>query len=91
MKLQVFAVRDRAIGAFMQPWFAPSVGAAIRAFTDSVNDATSPWNKHPDDYDLWHLGEWDDQNGRFEVSESGVLAGAVAQIALGKQVVIKVN
>lgn len=65
MKLEVFAIKDRALNAYMQPFFAPTIGAAIRAFSDGMNDNTTPMAKHPDDYDLWHLSSWDDASGKF--------------------------
>lgn len=79
MKLQVFAVKDRALEAHMTPWFAQTTGQAIRMFSDEINNPQSPMNKHPDDYDLWHLGSWDDKTGNFTQIEN-------AQLAMGKQV-----
>lgn len=63
MTLKVFAVRDRAIDAYGQPFFVPAVGLALRSFSDEVNRSGSPMNSHPDDYDLYEVGEWDDSTG----------------------------
>lgn len=65
MKLQVVSIRDRAIDAFGRPAFVPALGAAVRGFGDEINRAGSEMNAHPDDYDLYHLGEWDDATGEF--------------------------
>lgn len=86
MKLQVCAIKDRALNAFMQPFFAQTTGAAIRAFQDGVNDGTTPMNKHPDDYDLWWLAEWDDQTGMF-VANPDDRSELPQQLALGKNLV----
>lgn len=89
MKLQIFAIKDRAIAAFMQPFFAPSIGGALRAFQDAMNDGSTPMNKHPDDYDLWHLGEWDDQSGEF-VCETGLAKDPLpTQLAMGKNMITR--
>lgn len=63
MKLQVYAVRDRATQFFLRPFFCHTHGEAERSFTDAVKDPQSPLSKHPDDYGLWHLGEYDDNTG----------------------------
>lgn len=69
MILQVIAVFDRAVAAFMQPMFIPHKGAAVRSFTDWVNDSNSEFSKHPEDYELYLLAEYDDQKGRFNMPE----------------------
>lgn len=64
-RLQVLAVRDRQLDAFTQPFFAPTVGAGIRAFSNHVNEPNSEPNKHPEDYELYHVGEFDPNTGMF--------------------------
>ena len=56
MKLYIVAVHDQAADAFMRPFFVPSIGMAIRSFTDEVNRADSEMNRHPGDYTLHELG-----------------------------------
>lgn len=62
---QVFAVRDRALDAFMQPFFVQSPGVAVRSFSDEVNRPESPMCNHPDDYDLYHIAEYDESTGKI--------------------------
>lgn len=64
MKLGVFAVYDRAAEAFMQPFYAQTIGSAIRSFTDAVN-GDGGIAKHPEDYMLSQLGEFDDNSGEL--------------------------
>lgn len=68
MKLVVVAVRDRAAAVFAQPFFVPAVGIAIRSFGDQINlkEANNPMVAHPEDFDLFELGVYDDATGRFE-------------------------
>jgi len=80
MKLQIFAVKDRAINAYMRPWFAQTQGQATRMFQDEVNNRQGEINKHADDYDLWHLATFDDNMGTIEMLPEGP-----QQLALGKQ------
>lgn len=74
-----FAVRDRALNAYMQPFFVPSVGVAVRSFADEVNRAESPFHAHPEDFDLYQIGMYDDANGRLEA------AAEPRQVAIGKE------
>lgn len=79
MKIQIFAVRDSALKAFAQPMFMPTIGVALRMFTDEVNrqDPNNALNKHPEDYELYHLGEFDDELGQFDegMAQKSILRG----------------
>lgn len=64
MNLKVFAVRDAKAEAFLQPFFSNATGSAVRAFADAVNgDKSSPIAKHPADYLLYEIGDYDDNSG----------------------------
>lgn len=82
MKLVICAVKDRAAQAFGRPMFIPSVGVAIRSFSDEVNRVSedNSLNKHPSDYDLYHFGDFDDNSGEFNLFEVPVM------ISIGRQV-----
>ena len=65
-----------------RPFFLPATGVAIRSFQDEVN-RNAPDNQmyaHPDDFDLYELGVFDDFDGKFALHEAPKL------LALGKQV-----
>lgn len=64
-RLIVLSVYDVKVGAYMRPLFAPAVGAGLRVFADEVNRADSEMAKHPEDYCLYRLGEFDDAVGAF--------------------------
>jgi len=67
MQLVIVAVKDRAADAFMRPFFVPTANMAIRSFMDEVN-RDAPDNQlfaHPDDFDLYEIGIFDDSNGRI--------------------------
>ena len=67
MILFVVSVKDRAADVFNRPFFVPHRNVAIRDFTDEVNRVAgdNQLNKHPDDFDLYLLGEFDDSSGTF--------------------------
>lgn len=63
MRHIICAVRDRQLDAFMRPFTAATTGQAMRAFMDEVNRPDSEMHKHPEDYELYHLGDFDDDTG----------------------------
>lgn len=65
MKYAVCAVKDRAVNAYNRPIYVPTVGVAIRSFTDEVNRKDSELQNHPEDYDLYELGQWDDETAIY--------------------------
>jgi len=69
--LIVVSVKDRAADAFMRPFFVPRAEMAIRSFTDEVNRAAAdnPIYQHPEDYDLYELGIFDEDSGQLDPNE----------------------
>lgn len=63
MKHEIFSVYDSAAQAFLQPFFAPSLGSALRSLTDAVNDPKHEFSRHAGDYTLFKLGSFDDNSG----------------------------
>jgi len=78
MILFVVSVKDRAADVFNRPFFVPHRNVAIRDFTDEVNRVAgdNQLNKHPDDFDLYLFGEFDDARGVFLNNEPQVLVRA---------------
>lgn len=68
----IVAVRDRQITAFLRPFTAQSRGQAIRSFRDEVNRDGSELNSHPEDYELYELGTFDEQTGNLKPHDSHV-------------------
>lgn len=60
-----FAVKDLAVQAFGQPFLVRSQGEALRSFQDEVNktDGQSAIAAHPEDYELYKIGEYHDTTG----------------------------
>lgn len=71
MALYIVSVYDKAAEAFGRPAFVTAKGLALRSFIDEVNRKPSEgmpnaMNVYPQDYALYHLGMYDDVQGRFE-------------------------
>lgn len=64
MRFEIYAVRDKAVDAFVQPLFFRSKGEALRSFLDAVK-SNDMFKAHPEDYDFYSLGTYDDNTGEF--------------------------
>lgn len=73
-KSVVVSVRDSAMQAFGRPLFVPSVGVAVRSFADEVNRKSddNQMNKHPEDFELYALADFDEVTGVFSPPADGV-------------------
>lgn len=67
MNLHVFAVFDLGSASFGRPIFVRGDGEAMRTFTDEVNrrEPGNVMNGHPEHFQLFKLGIFDDSTGRF--------------------------
>lgn len=70
MIMNMYAVRDSAVEAFLQPFFSPTHGSAIRSLTEAVNDKDHQFFKNAKYYSLYHLGSFDDATGVFHHNEA---------------------
>lgn len=85
MILEILAIRDRAVNAYGKPLFFNAIGAAIRAFGDEINrdHADNEMYRHPEDYDLYSLGHYDDSTGQITQHPQP------KQVAIGKNLTTK--
>lgn len=69
MKYVCCSLYDVASGAFGRPMFGAALGAITRAIADEVNRVASDnaMANHPVDFQLYHLGSFDDSSGLFEL------------------------
>lgn len=75
-KLVICSVFDTKVGSFAAPFTCRSRGEAIRSFEDACQDDKMPFKLHPDDYQLFCLGEFDDQSGSLQANGLDRLIGA---------------
>lgn len=67
MKLIAVSVRDNVAESFGIPVFLPTVALGMRSFRDALTsaDQSNPMCQHPNDYDLYHVGQFDPLSGSF--------------------------
>lgn len=86
MKYIIVCVRDRAADVYGVPQFVNSLGSAIRSFGDEINRSAenNAFYNHPDDFDLYSIGTYDDQTCDF-------VCGVPKQVAVGKDLSIRLK
>lgn len=65
MHQNLFTVFDLVSSSYGALFLAPTTGAAIRMFSDLVADADTLYGKHPQDFALYHLGNFDLSSAEF--------------------------
>lgn len=83
MKLKVFSIYDEKALVYRNPFFMAHDGQALRAFGDLVGDKDSEVAKHPEDYTLYRLGEYDDCSGVFESLKAPVFMSRAVDFVPG--------
>lgn len=71
MRYTIVSIKDRGTDTFSPISLVKHRNEALRMFMDMINqpqgDQAQLMSRHADDFDLYLLGYWDDQHGRFEL------------------------
>ena len=86
MKYGVYSVYDTATAMYLRPFYFQTDGQALRFFQDVSVSAESEIAKHPEDYTLFKLGEFDDNKGSFQGEHPKSLATALEMVAKSRQI-----
>jgi hypothetical protein len=62
MRLFAYSIYDVKAQVFHRPFFQQSDGQAVRTFSDIAVDPESEIGKHPEDYSIFRIGEFEDEN-----------------------------
>lgn len=81
MLLRCYSVFDRKALQYFPPFHSSTDGAAVRSFGDLANDPATNVGRHPNDFVLFYVGEYDDQKGAMlPVSPLVHVADAIALV-----------
>jgi len=83
MILQIMAVYDSKARAFLIPFFCAHTDVGRRAFSDAANNPGHQVGAHPEDFTLFHLGTFDDDNAVFKLLAQYHNCGLAAQLKKG--------
>lgn len=81
MKLHAYSIYDRKALVYNAPFFSVSDGSAVRSFSDLANDLQTTVGRHPGDYVLFRVGDFDDQSGKLLPITAAHCADASALVA----------
>jgi len=70
MITQMFTVFDSKTLAYLSPFYEQSVGGAVRSFNDTCQIEDHPFHKYPEDFTLFHIGEFNNADCSFELFEA---------------------
>lgn len=79
MTYRVFCVYDSKIEAFMTPFIMQTKGQAMRSFGDTVNDSSTQFWKHPEDFTLFEIGTYDDREGVYQMHDAKISLGTALE------------
>lgn len=75
----IYAVFDVKAKAYLPPFFLPEEGMAIRTFTNCCQDDNHQFGRNPEDFTLFSLGDFNDENGEITVEGPfAIINGLVA-------------
>lgn len=66
MLQKMFTVYDQKAKAYLPPWFMGELGQATRIFSDCCSSKDHQFGVHPEDYELYEVGVFDDNLGTVE-------------------------
>lgn len=83
MIFHMICTRDIVANVWSPPMFVPHIGQAIRSFGDECRrkEKGNVLAEHPEDFELWHVGEFNDNNGA--IAPFGMDSEHRKQIAVG--------
>lgn len=62
---KIFTIYDSKVEAYAMPWYAHTEGEAIRSFQEAVNDQNSAYAKYPEDFTLFLIGEFSENDAKL--------------------------
>lgn len=68
--LNVYTVRDKKAGAYLQPFYAMSHAVAERIILGCVSSPDHQFRLFPEDYALYFVGVFDTSTGKIDASDS---------------------
>lgn len=87
MKLKIYVVYDSKAEAYMQPFFMRSRGEALRGWQDACNDTKTQFNKFPEDFTLFEIGEYDELTAKIIQPNAHTALGKALEYVKKNQIV----
>lgn len=78
--LKMYAIKDNVSRTTGNPIVFPTDRDALDSFSQLANDEQTVINKHPKDFELWSLGEYDEREMLFHLADPKKISVASAHI-----------
>jgi hypothetical protein len=62
----VYSIKDAKSNTFANPFYSVNHNTAIRSFNQAAADPNTTISQYPEDFSLYHLGTYNDENGKLE-------------------------
>lgn len=72
---QIYSIYDSKAEVYSPTFTANNNGDAIRAFQNDIQKGQSMLATNPEDFTLFHLGEWDDEKGKYIMVDAPLALG----------------
>lgn len=63
MLIKMYCVRDVKVVSFRAPMYAHNIGHCLRFWSDLLARSDDVVGHHPDDFELYEVGHFDDEKG----------------------------
>jgi len=80
MLTSIYSIKDIKTGIYDRPFFNANDIVAARQFRQAVNDPATMLSKYPQDFELWNIGEIDDDGGKITQTEKKVVCSALSVV-----------
>jgi hypothetical protein len=88
--LKIFTVLDAKADAYITPFFLPQIEQAVRTFGMSCSDEGHTFGCYPQDFQLYHVGDFDVVTGEFNIiSPKMLITGLEARKAFKRDYAIE--
>lgn len=64
--MNLYTIYDKVAQVYSSPMTQRTHGQASRMLQNEVHNPQSPIAQHPGDYELWHIGTWDQETGEVQ-------------------------
>jgi hypothetical protein len=77
--MKIYAVYDSKADLYQSVMVQKNKGSAIRGFAHAVNQEGTYLNQNPEDFTLFELAEWDEDNGKITPHKTNLSCGLATE------------
>lgn len=66
MLIRMYSIYDKKVNVYQPPLFCHNAGDALRTCHMHFSNPETKVNKYPEDFDVYDIGEYDDQTGQLK-------------------------